>query len=476
MGFSRRDFLARSGSGLGALAATYLLSLDGVAAAVKDSVNPLAPKPPHHAPKAKSVIWLFMAGGPSHIDLFDPKPLLDKLAGQPMPASFARPAATANNTANNALMPSQRKWKQHGQSGLWVSDWYPHVAEHADELCVIRSCTAEGINHSTGVSQIHTGSILSGRPSLGAWVTYGLGAANQDLPAFVTLTDDRDVVGGAKNWGTGFLPATYQGTAFRGSGPPILHLTPPKEIGDKQQRRKLDLLAQLNRFYDADKTEDTELEARLQTYELAYRMQSAAPEAIDLSKESEETKKLYGMDEDITKRFGENCLLARRLVERGVRFVEIFCGTGGNGLWDAHESIEENHTKTCKMSDKPVAGLLTDLKARGLLDNTLVIWGGEFGRTPFYEATYKGKAKGRDHNPWGFTIWLAGGGSKSGTTVGSTDEIGFRAAERPSDVHDVHATILYLMGLDHLKVTYMHNGRAERPTMTGGEVIRETLA
>jgi hypothetical protein len=461
-------------SGLGALAATYLLSEDHVAGATKP-VNPLAPKPPHFAPKAKSVIWLFMAGGPSHIDLFDPKPLLDKLAGKPMPPSFVRPAATANGTAENALLPSKRTWKQYGHSGLWVSDWLPDTAELADDLCVLRSCTAKGINHSTGMSEMNTGDILSGRPSLGSWVTYGLGAANQDLPAYVVLTDDKDVAGGPKNWGTGFLPVTYQGTAFRGSGPPILHLARPEEVGDKQQRRKLDLLAKLNEFYDADKPEDTELEARLQTYELAYRMQSSAPEAIDLSVESDATRKLYGMDDEVTARMGRNCLLARRLVERNVRFIEVFCGTGGNGAWDAHDDIEGNHTKTCKMSDKPVAGLLKDLKARGLLESTLVIWGGEFGRTPFYEAG-KGKKLGRDHNPWGFTIWMAGAGVKAGTTVGSTDEIGFRAQENPCDVHDVHATILHLMGLNHLNLTYMHNGRAERPTMTGGRVIEQILA
>jgi hypothetical protein len=316
---------------------------------------------------------------------------------------------------------------------------------------------------------MNTGSILAGRPSMGAWVTYGLGAANQDLPTFVILTDEKDVVGSTKNWTSGFLPAVYQGTQFRREGPPIFHLKPPETIGDSQQQSKLQLLADLNRHYGTDKQEDTELEARLKSYELAYRMQASAPEAIDLSKESEATKKLYGMDEEITAKFGGNLLLARRLVERGVRFVEAYCGSGSG--WDAHVDLEENHSKWTKVSDKPVAGLLADLKARGLLDSTLVVWGGEFGRTPFNE-----KGKGRDHNPWGFTMFMAGGGIKRGTVVGSTDEIGLRAVDRPAHVHDIHATILNQLGLNHLNLTYLHNGRAERPTIVAGEVIKEMLA
>jgi hypothetical protein len=462
---SRRELICRAGSGLGALALSALLAEDGYAAEKRD---PLAARPFHHPPKAKSVIFLFMEGGPSHIDLFDPKPELEKLAGQPMPARFGRPI-TAMGTANNTIMPSQRTWKQHGQSGIWVSDWYPHIAQHVDDLCVLRSCWADGLNHVGSVCQMNTGSILAGRPSMGAWVTYGLGSANRDLPSFVVLTDDRDVLGSSKNWSAGFLPAVYQGTQFRREGPPILNLNPPETIGDEQQKSKLRLLADLNRHYGLDKQEDSELDARLKSYELAYRMQSAAPAAIDLSGESEATKKLYGMDEEITEKFGTNLLLARRLVERGVRFVEAYCGSGSG--WDAHVDLEENHSKWCKVSDKPIAGLLTDLKARGLLDSTLVVWGGEFGRTPFNE-----KGKGRDHNPWGFTMWMAGGGIRKGAVVGSTDEIGLKAVERPAHVHDIHATILHQLGLNHLEVTYLHNGRAERPTIVGGDVIREMLA
>src|SRR5213596_2656784 len=299
---SRREFFTRAGSGLAGIALASMLRAEGQ--------EPLAPKKPHHAPKAKSIIWLFMEGGPSHVDLFDPKPTLQKLAGQPMPASFGR-VVTAMGTASNTLMPSNRAWKQYGQSGMWVSDWYPHTAEHADELAVIRSCWADGLNHVGSVCQMNTGSILAGRPALGAWTTYGLGAANENLPTFVVMADGAEPVGGPKNWSAGFLPATFEGTQFRTDGPPIFHLSPPGTVGEKQQRSKLDLLADLNRHFAADKPEDTELAARLNSYELAYRMQAAAPQAVDLSGESELTKKLYGTDEAPTRRFGTLCLLAR---------------------------------------------------------------------------------------------------------------------------------------------------------------------
>jgi len=469
---SRREFLSKCGCGFGALAAGSMLGLDGLLAraanAKLDPLNPLAPKPLHHLARAKSVIFLFMEGGPSHIDLFDPKPALEKLADQPMPESFGK-VITAMGTASNTLMPSKRSWKQHGESGIWVSDWLPHIAQHVDDIAVIRSCWADGLNHVGSVCQMNTGDILAGRPSLGAWTTYGLGTANNNLPTFVVMADGADPVGGPKNWSSGFLPATYQGTHFRNDDTPIFHLAPPKTIGDKQQRSKLDLLAELNRHFAADKSEDTELAARLNSYELAYRMQSAAPEAVDFSKESELTKQLYGIDEEPTRKFGTLCLLARRLVERNVRFVQLYCGS--NSGWDAHTDLEENHSKHCKASDKPVAGLLADLKARGLLEETLVVWGGEFGRTPFNE-----KGKGRDHNPWGFTMWMAGGGVKGGTVYGTTDEIGLRAIEGKAHVHDIHATVLHLIGMQHDKLTYFHNGRDERATVNAGEVITDILA
>src|SRR5437867_1308681 len=459
---SRREFFTRAGSGLAGIALASLLRGDGALAAATIS-DALAPRKPHHPPKAKSIIWLFMEGGPSHVDLFDPKPKLVDLAGQSMPASFGRPI-TAMGTAGNTLMPSKRTFKQYGRSGLWVSDWYPHIAEHVDDMSIVRSVWADGLNHVGSVCQMNTGSILAGRPAMGAWTTYGLGSANRNLPSFVVLLDDREPIGGPKNWSSGFLPATYQGTQFRQGDTPILNLKSPAGITAEEQRSKLDFLKRLNEHFSRDNPGDTELEARIGAYELAYQMQSAAPEAVDLNKESEATKKLYGIDEPETAAFGANCLLARRLVERGVRFVELYAGSGSG--WDAHSDIEGNHSRRCRASDKPIAGLLADLKSRGMRENTLVVWGGEFGRTPFNE-----KGDGRDHNPWGFTMWMAGGGVKGGQYIGSTDEIGLKAAERPVHVHDIHASILWLLGLDHVGLTYMHNGRAERPTELYGSVI-----
>jgi hypothetical protein len=465
MSSSRRAFLARSGSGLGGLALLHLLDSSRSLASAAVARNPLAPKSPHHTPKAKSVIWLFMEGGPSHLDLFDPKPALDKLAGKPMPESFGRPL-TSMGTVGNTIMPTRRKWAQHGESGLWVSDWYPNIAKQADDLAVIRSCWADGLNHVGSVCQMNTGAIIAGRPSLGAWLTYGLGTANENLPVFVILTDNKSVVGGAQNWSSGFLPAAYQGTLLQREGPPILHLKRSNRIGESQQRGSLDLLGDLNRHHAQAHPSESELNARLESYELAYRMQTAAPEAVDLAAESDVTKKMYGLDDPATEPFGKNCLMARRLVERGVRFVELYCGSGSG--WDAHQDMEGNHSKWCRASDKPIAGLLQDLKGRGLLKDTLVVWGGEFGRTPFNE-----KGDGRDHNPWGFSMWMAGGGIKAGQAIGTTDEIGLRAVDKPYHVHDLHATILNLLGLDHLRLTFTHNGRGERATINGGNLITE---
>lgn len=450
---TRRKFLTRSASGLGGLALSSLLHAE-------------SNRQPHHKPLAKSVIWLFMEGGPSHIDLFDPKPKLNQLHGQPLPPSYGK-LITAMGTGNNALMGAPRQWKQHGQSGLWVSELYPHIAQHADDLCVLRSCVADGLNHVGSVCQMNTGDILAGRPSMGAWVNYGLGTANDNLPSFVVLIDDRDPLGNTKNWSSGFLPATNQGTLFRQGETPILNTKLPAGTTLERQKSKLDFLAQLNRSWSANKPEDTELEARIRSYELAYKMQAAGPEAVDLSRETDATKDLYGLNDPSTATFGRNCLLARRLVERGVRFVELYCGSGSG--WDAHNNLQGNHGYWCRVSDKPIAALLTDLKQRGLLEDTLIVWGGEFGRTPFNE-----KGDGRDHNPWGFTMFFAGGGVKGGRTVGSTDEIGLKAVERPAHVTDIHASILWLLGLDHKRLTYLHNGRAERPTIVGGErMVRE---
>jgi Protein of unknown function (DUF1501) len=458
----RRNFLMQASGGLGAIALASMLSDDAFGDDNK-TTDQLAPKKPHHKPRANSVIWLFMEGGPSHLDTFDPKPALDKLAGKPMPESFGRPL-TAMGTASNTIMPTKRTFKQYGQSGIPVSDWLPNIAEHADDLAVIRSCWADGLNHVGSVCQMNTGSILAGRPSLGSWATYGLGAANQNLPAFIIMCDDKEVLGGAKNWSSGFLPAAYQGTQFRQGPTPIFHLAPPETVGDDQQRNKLDLLAQINKRFSESRVDDTELLARLNSYELAYRMQSAAPEAVDLLKESEATKKLYGIDNPATAKYGTMCLLARRLVERNVRFIQLYSGSGS--AWDAHNNIEGNHTRMCLSTDKPIAGLLADLKSRGLLDTTLVVWGGEFGRTPFNE-----KGDGRDHNPWGFTIWMAGAGIKGGQIIGSTDEIGLRAIEKRAHVHDIHATILHLLGLNHHATLFQ-----ERPTINGGELIKDLVS
>ena len=467
---SRREFFTRAGSGLAGVALASMLAEDGYGATIgPPPLDPLAAKKPHHPPTAKSVIFLFMEGGPSHVDLFDPKPLLAKLDGKPIPDSIGKPSQTSRGTGNNTLMASRRTWKQYGESGMWVSDWYQNTGEHVDEMTIIRSCWADGLNHVGSVCQMNTGSILAGRPSMGAWVTYGLGTANRNLPTFVVLSDGRDPLGGVANWNSGFLPALYQGTRFRSGDTPILDLKPPAGVSDQQQRNTLGLLEKLNQIWGKDKSDDTELDARVRSYELAYQMQSAAADAVDLKRESEATRKMYGIDDPDTSVFGTNCLMARRLVERGVRFVELYAGAGS--AWDAHNDLEGNHTRNCKLSDKPIAGLLADLKSRGMLKDTLVVWGGEFGRTPFNELS-----TGRDHNPWGFTMWMAGGGTKRGQYLGSTDDIGLRAMEQPVHVHDIHATILWMLGLDHLQLTFMHNGRAERPTVLAGEVVKNIFS
>ncbi len=450
--------LRGAGSGLGSMAIAALLAEQSAAAATVH--DPAVPRMPHHTAKAKAVIFLFMEGGPSHVDLFDPKPKLNEMNGQPMPASFGKPI-TAMGTANNTLMGTPRTWAQYGKGGIWVSELYPHVAQHADKLAVLRSCQADGLNHAGSVSQMNTGDILSGRPSLGAWVTYGLGTTNKNLPAFVSMIDEREPFGNAKNWGSGFLPAVYQGSLFRQGDTPILNTKLPAGQTDERQRNRLAYLEAQNREYSLGREDDSSLDARIRSFELAYALQKSGPEVVDLSKETGETKSLYGLDKPETAVFGHNCLLARRLVERGVRFVELYCGSGSG--WDAHTNLESNHKKWCKASDQPVAALLEDLARRGMLEETLVVWGGEFGRTPFNE-----KGNGRDHNPWGFTMWFAGGGVRGGQTIGATDEIGLRATERHAHVHDIHASMLWLLGLDHLRLTYQNNGRAERPTMVGG--------
>jgi len=465
---SRRELLLRGGAGFGALALAHLFEHDALAA-TKGIARLGSGGGPHHRVRAKSVIFLFMEGGPSHLDLFDPKPRLVELAGKPLPASF-EPVITPMGEYDAPLLAPKRKWKQHGQCGTWVSDWLPHVAECVDDLCVIHSCWADGLNHSNGVCQMNTGSILGGRPSLGAWMTYGLGTENTNLPAFVVLEDNPGkVINGPRNWSAGFMPAVFQGTAMRGGTQPIQNLVPPEGVTADEQRKKLDLLGRVNRRHAATRQEQTELDARIQSYELAFRMQAEAPGTVDLSDETAETLAMYGLDQKPTADFGRQCLLARRLVERGVRFVQLYHGAGSR--WDAHSNIEKNHGELCPASDQPVAGLLRDLKRRGLLDETLVIWGGEFGRTPMSE-----KGDGRDHNPYGFTMWMAGGGVKAGHNVGATDEIGLHAIEDRIHVHDLHATILHLMGIDPQRLVFLHQGRPERATLNEGEVCHKVIA
>jgi hypothetical protein len=466
----RRRFLQRSGAGFGMLALHAMLAEDGVLKAEEPpSADPLAPRKPPNKATAKNVIFLFMSGGPSHLETFDPKPVLQKLHGQKLPDSFGA-VKTRRGVDRNKLLATKRTFKKFGQSGLDVSDLFPKTAEHADDLCVLRGCHGDSVTHPESVYMMNCGSILMGRPSLGSWATYGLGTENRNMPAFVVMPDPGGwPKGGAPSWGNGYLPAAYQGTVLRGGKSPITNLESPKGISDAQQRKTLDLVNALNKEHLKQREGDNELAARIASYELAFRMQSHAGDVVDVSKESAPTRKMYGLDDNETAEFGLRCLLARRMVERGVRFVQLYCGDT-NG-WDGHQNVEGNHKFLARQSDLPVAGLLADLKQRGLLDSTLVVWGGEFGRTPMSESQ-----DGRDHNPYGFTMWLAGGGAKGGRIIGRTDDVGLRAVgEDRTHVHDVHATILHLLGFDHEKLTYRHNGRDERLTDVYGNVIPKAV-
>ncbi len=477
---SRRDFLLKSGYGLGGLTLGGLLPGGGFmsAAYAADLIDPLASKAPHFPAKVKSVIWLHMDGAPSTIDLYDYKPDLIKLQGQEVPSSFMKGIKTSTQGGVGKLFASNRTWKQHGESGAWFSDLVPNIAKHADKIAFIKSSVTVGATHDISILKLNTGGLNPGRPSLGAWIQYALGTANPDLPAYVVLYNGkREPTGGSINWSSGFLPAVYQGTAFRPGDSPILYLDRPVTEAAAQQTENLNLLKFLNEKKDAAYPGDTELQARVRAYELASRMQSTAPEAVDLSKESDSTKEQYGLNDDATKGYGTSLLRARRLVERGVRFIQVVSGptdVGGDSRnWDAHTNLEENHAQHAKAVDKPIAGLLADLKERGLLDSTLVVWTSEFGRT-----SYGQSGTGRDHNAWGYTQWLAGGGVKAGTTYGATDEIGLQVADKSTavDTYDLHATVLNQMGLDHLKLIYKYQGRSERPTVVYGKVIKELLA
>jgi hypothetical protein len=471
---SRREFLFQAGGGFGAIALSWLLARDGLAvdspSSAKTSANLLTAKPPHFPAKAKSVIFMFMVGGPSGIDLFDPKPELLKRQGQSLPESFGRPVSQFTK-GDTPLLASTRQFKNHGQSGLEVSDLLPYLAERVDDIAFLRSCWSTSTVHAPAMYELHSGRTQMGFPSLGSWVTYGLGSVSENLPAYCVMTQPEGTPeGGAPCWGAGFLPAVYQGTLFRKGSSPILNLRPPADVDSVQQRRTLDLIKRMNEV-DLD-AGDTELAARISTYELAFRMQQHAPEAVDLSKETVATRKAYGLDDKRTADFGTRCLLARRLVERGVRFVQLYSGGGPLVTqWDAHDDINANHENMCGRVDQPIAALLMDLNQRGLLENTLVVWASEFGRTPMSQG-----GKGRDHNPYGYTMWMAGGGVKGGQAIGATDEFGLRAVTDRVSVHDFHATILHLLGLNHEKLTFPHNSRDERLTDVAGEVVRKILA
>ncbi|MDA1094362.1 MAG: DUF1501 domain-containing protein [Acidobacteria bacterium] len=475
--WNRRDFLFQSGGGIAGLALAHTLDQQGLLAAAKSDTcdtpvpgNPFAPKPPHFEPRAKAVISLFMSGGVSQVDTFDPKPALTTYAGQPMAESVV-----VRQGNPGPLMPSPFSFKKYGESGIEVSEIFPHVAKKVDEIAVIRSLYGRSNDHIQATYEMQTGQIRTGYPSVGSWVTYGLGAESSSLPAFVVMNDYRGgPLGGPTDWSAGFMPATYQGTLFRASGDPIVDLQPPEGVSAAQQRARLDALSRLNELDMANNPGNSELAARISSYELAYRMQGCAPEAVDISSESDATLKLYGLDDPVTEPFGRQCLMARRLIERGVRFVQLFQGGLGvqdTDTWDAHSNLIENHTQHAAESDLPIAGLLTDLKARGLLDETLVLWHGEFGRMPISQ-----RGVGRDHNPGTMTGWMAGAGIQGGQVIGASDEFGYKAEQQPISAHDLHATMLHLLGMDHKQLTYRYNGRDMRLTDVEGVPIPQIIA
>jgi hypothetical protein len=456
---NRRHFLQRAGAGFGTVALSHLLATQGLLANENVAANAMAPRAGHFAPKAKSVIWLFMEGAPSAVDTFDPKPELTKRDGQKIQIDVF-------NGNPGPLMKSPFQFKQHGESGAWVCDKYPNVAKHVDHFAFIKSLHSESNDHVPALYQINTGIARPGFPAAGAWVTYGLGSENQNLPGYVVLGNNQGIKGGPLNWHAGFLPSAYQGTLFRPEGNPILNLNRPQDVTREDQRRQLDLLAQLNAAHLHNHPGEAELLGRIQSFELAYRMQSEAINLIDFQQESEKTRRMYGLDRKETQSYGSKCLLARRLIERGVRFVQVY----SDGEWDAHSNLTANHSGHCLATDVPIAALLSDLQQRGLLDSTLVIWGGEFGRMPVSQ----GK-DGRDHNPNGFIAWMSGAGIKGGASFGETDEIGYRAAVDPVTVHDLHATMLHLLGLDHKRLTFFHNGRNYRLTDVAGNILTKLL-
>lgn len=473
---SRRRFLEASAWGLGWAACGELLRDDGVVRAAEDSSTPsgfLTPRPAHFAASAKRVIFVFLAGGPSHLDLLDPKPGMQRWHGQPVPESYLETLADPLIKGSARVMASPRTFARHGQSGIEFSDWLPHMARCADDLCVVRSAYTSVSNHDPGQMLLNCGSPLFGNPSIGAWATYGLGSESQELPGYVVMLSNsgKGVDAGSALWSNGFLPSAYRGVTLRGQGDPILHLSNPPGVSQGTQRARLDALRDLNRLRDSAAA-DPEIESRIAAYELAYRMQIAAPALVDLSQETAATRALYGLDQETTRWFGTNCLLARRMIERGVRFVQLYHST-----WDDHYDLNKHLKINCDMTDLPFAGLLCDLRQRGLLDDTLVIWGGEFGRTPMNEVrrgNTTGK-EGRDHHPYGFSLAMAGGGIRGGQVVGKTDDFGYHAVEDRMHVHDLQATWLHCLGIDHTRLTFRNQGRDFRLTDVSGNVVRKLL-
>lgn len=466
---SRRDWLWRFGGGIAGLALRDLLSRPAALRAATPPASPLAARPPHYQPRAKAVISLFMTGGVSQVDTFDPKPELTRHHLEAPPQSLNIETFFPNP---GTLLKSPFSFRRYGESGIDVSEIFPHTAECVDDIALIRSMKAMSNNHAPATLQMMTGTLQPGRPCLGSWSIFGLGTENQNLPAFVVLLDKSGgPLGGPQNWSAGFIPGVYQGAPFRNQGEPIVDLASPEFVTGEHQRKRLDFIQALNGIHLEANQGASVLSARIAAYELAYRMQNHAPEAVDLGGETKATKRLYGIDEEDTDHFGRNCLLARRLVERGVRFVQLFGGANATDSWDAHSKLEPNHRRRARAVDKPVAGLLKDLKSRGLLDSTLVVFHSEFGRLPISQSI-----DGRDHGPNGFSIWMAGGGVKAGGVVGATDEFGYRAVEDPCSIHDLHATILHLLGLDHTRLTFLHNGREFRLTDVAGEVIHKIVA
>ncbi len=479
-GQTRREALWQVGGGFAGLALADLLARDGVfsktARGAETSLHPLAPRVSQFPAKAKHVVFLFMNGGPSQVDTFDPKPELTRLHGTPYQPKDGLQVGS-NGRPVGRLMGTPFSFQHYGQSGLEISSLFPHLSQFADDLCVIRSMYGDTFAHASGCLQMNTGAITIGKPSLGSWLSYGLGCETQNLPSFVVMTDPRGgPIGSASNWTAGYMPAAYQGTLFRSVGSPLLDLSTPEGVTPGMQRRTLDLLNSLNQQHLADRPGESELAARIQTYELAYQMQTTATDLVDLDQESEQTRQMYGLHDKRTADFGRKCLITRRLLEQGVRFVQLYSGGGHiEDTWDGHTDCVTNHKTHAGETDQPIAALITDLKRTGLWDETLLVWGGEFGRTPTSEGIDK---PGRDHDWHGFSMWLAGAGVKGGQAVGATDELGFKAVENRCHISDLHATILHLMGLDHLSLSYLYQGLEQRLTGVEGKnrVIREVLA